>query len=228
MGGVAGKRIVHETLPGAEEPDWARLMQPSIEELLIQYHLPQREELLAQFSKYLALLQKWNRRMNLTASTNWMELRPFFEEAIWASSFYPDGPVRHLDIGSGAGFPAVILRIVKPRMILDLLERRSKRAVFLETVIRELRLSGSSVHNHDFASFLRLRTRGERWDIVSSKGVRWSEAELASLAGLARQLWLFHGRQVPEVIPEGFSLYRSAECPCHPSWYLSVFNKVDV
>ena len=119
-----------------------RLMESSLEELLTRYHLFPQEELVARFYKYLALLQKWNRRMNLTASTDWAVLRPFFEEAIWASSFYPDGPVRHLDVGSGAGFPAVIIRIVKERMLLDLLERRSKRAVFLQTAIHELELSG--------------------------------------------------------------------------------------
>jgi 16S rRNA (guanine527-N7)-methyltransferase len=203
-------------------------MEPSLEVLLARYHLSPPEELVARLSKYLALLQKWNRRINLTASTGWMELRPFFEEAMWASSFYPDRSVRHLDVGSGAGFPGVIIRIVKPRMLLDLVERRSKRAVFLQTAVRELELSGTMVHNCDFASFLQLHAGGEVWDIVSSKGVRWSKAELARLGGLARQLWIFHGRAFPNVIGlDEFSLYKRAQCPGHPSWYLSVFERTD-
>jgi 16S rRNA (guanine(527)-N(7))-methyltransferase RsmG len=205
-----------------------RVMEPQLEELLTRYHLSPSEELVARLSKYLALLQKWNRRMNLTASTDWTELRPFFEEAIWASSFYPDRSVRHLDVGSGAGFPALIIRIVKPRMLLDLLERRSKRAVFLQTAVRELELNGSTVHNYDFASFLRLYAGSESWDIVSSKGVRWSKAELARLGGLARQLWMFHGGEFTEVMGlDEFSLYKRAQCPGHPSWYLSVFQRTD-
>jgi hypothetical protein len=213
-------------LPAADDPD--RLMEPSLEELLTRYHLFPQEELVGRFYKYLALLQKWNRRMNLTASTDWMELRLFFEEAIWASSFYPDGAVRHLDVGSGAGFPAIMIRIVRDRMLLDLLERRSKRAVFLQTAIRELELSGSTVHNQDLAVFLRLCGGGEMWDIVSSKGVRWRETELVLLGGVARQLWLFHGREFPEGSwLDGFSLYQRRECPCRPSWYLSILKRTD-
>jgi 16S rRNA G527 N7-methylase RsmG len=201
-------------------------MKLSLEELLTRYQLSAQEELVARFSKYLTLLQKWNRRMNLTASTDWADLRPFFEEAIWASSFYPDFPVRHLDVGSGAGFPAVIIRIVKRRMLLELLERRSKRAVFLQTAIRELDLTGSTVHNQDLRSFLRLRGGGESWDIVSSKGVRWGSAELAGLAGAARQLWIFHGREFPHSTRlDEFSLYNRLECPSRPSWCLSIFKR---
>jgi 16S rRNA (guanine527-N7)-methyltransferase len=204
-------------------------MEPSLEELLARYHLLPQDELLAQFSKYLALLQKWNRRMNLTASTEWRELRPFLEEAIWASGFYPDGPVRHLDVGSGAGFPAVIIRMVKDRMLLNLLERRSKRAVFLQTAIRELALAGSTVHNQDLASFLRLHPGDEIWDIVTSKGVRWNSTDLTGLGRRTRQLWVFHGREFPDLIMlEEFSLYRRAECPCRPFWYLSILKRSDV
>jgi rRNA small subunit methyltransferase G len=203
-------------------------MEPSLEELLTRYHLFPEEELVGRFDKYRGLLQKWNRRVNLTASTEWMELRPFFEEAIWASSLYPDGPVRHLDVGSGAGFPAIIIRIVRDRMLLDLLERRSKRAVFLQTAIHELELTGTTVHNRDLAVFLRLRAGAEMWDIVSSKGVRWRETELVRLGGMARQLWLFHGREFPEVSRlDGFSLCQRRECPCRPSWYLSILRRAD-
>src|SRR5262249_2319729 len=118
-------------------------MEPSLAELLGRYELPRQDELLVKFSRYLALLQKWNRRMNLTASTDWGQLRPFFEEAIWSSGFYPDGLVRHLDLGSGAGFPAVLIRVIKERMVLDLVERRTKRAVFLQTVVQQLALTGA-------------------------------------------------------------------------------------
>jgi 16S rRNA (guanine(527)-N(7))-methyltransferase RsmG len=201
-------------------------MEPSLEELLTRYHLFPQEKLVGRFYKYLSLLQKWNRRMNLTASTDWTKLRPFFEEAIWASSFYPDRPVRHLDVGSGAGFPAIIIRIVRDRMLLDLLERRSKRAVFLQTAVQELELTGSTVHNQDLAVFLRLCAEGEMWDIVSSKGVRWRETELVLLGGMTRQLWLFHGREFPEVSRlDGFSLYERRECPGRPSWYLSIVKR---
>jgi 16S rRNA G527 N7-methylase RsmG len=200
--------------------------EPSLEELLSRYRLFLRNEQVAQCFKYIALLQKWNRRMNLTASADWIELYPFFEEAIWASTFYPEGPVRHLDVGSGAGFPALIIRIVKSGMLLDLLERRGKRAVFLQTAIRELGLGGAIIHNQDLDSFLKVRPRDGVWDIVSSKGVRWKRGEFARLGGRTRELWIFHGRDFPESLGlDQFLLLRRAECPCRPSWYLSIFQR---
>ena len=201
-------------------------MEPSLEDLLNRYRLSRPEQLLIQFSRYLELLQKWNRRISLTACADWREMRPFFEEGMWSSCFYPDGPVRHLDLGSGAGFPAILIRIIKERSLLDLVERRTRPAVFLQTVARELGLAGTKVHNQDVESFLSARKKEEPWDIVSSKGVRWSPAEISVLGGHARQVWIFHGAGIPKRIGlrEELVLYRREECPSRAGWYLSVFQ----
>jgi 16S rRNA (guanine527-N7)-methyltransferase len=85
--------------------------------------------------KYIELLRKWNLRINLTASTEWDAIEPLFREAIWVSKSYPVDAIKHLDIGSGAGFPAAILKILIPRLQLEMIESRGKKGAFLETVI---------------------------------------------------------------------------------------------
>src|SRR6476469_3021619 len=115
-------------------------MEPSLEDLARRYLLSRPDRLVNQVSRYLQLLHKWNLRMNLIASAEWREIRPFVEEGMWSAGFYPEGSVRHLDLGSGAGFPAILIRIIKDQSLLDLVERRTKRAVFLQTVVRELGL----------------------------------------------------------------------------------------
>ena len=148
---------------------------------------------------YLALLEKWNTRINLTASTDWSALGWLFEEALWAARFYPSAPVTHLDVGSGAGFPAVPLRILRPAMRLHLVESRGKRAAFLATVAADLRLEGTEVVCARVEEFLR-GPAVPAFDIVSCKGLKLSAEAVDLLLAASRpttQLWLFHGRTLP-------------------------------
>ena len=109
---------------------------------------------------------------------------------------------------------------------MDLVERRTKPAVFLQTVVRELGLSGTKVHHQDVESFLAIHKKQEPWDIVTSKGVRWSPTEISVLGGHARQVWIFHGAGTPKRIGlrEELVLCRREECPSRAGWYLSVFQ----
>ena len=100
-----------------------------------------------QLAGYLALLHKWNARVNLTSSTDWRVIGPLFREGIWAGKLCPDSVFSHLDIGSGAGFPALLLKILNPRMALEMIESREKKSHFLETVAHQLGLVGVKVHN---------------------------------------------------------------------------------
>lgn len=95
---------------------------------------------------YLGLLEQWNRKTNLTGLRGRVEiLRDLFAESFLAASLLTaeDGPL--LDVGSGAGFPGMALKIYRPELRVYLLEPRSKRASFLETVRRRLGLEGAAV-----------------------------------------------------------------------------------
>ncbi len=185
-----------------------------------------------QFLAYLSLLEKWNRRFNLTASTEWNSIGPLFEEAIWAAAFYPKKEILHLDIGSGAGFPAVPMRLLRTEMRLHLIESRLKRATFLETVARDLSLQGTVVTNARLQDHLRSGSSDALWDVVSWKAIRLGRAEVSLLLSrtpAGTQFWLFHGRDLPVTEPEvwerSVSLVRREACPAREGWYLSIYAK---
>jgi 16S rRNA (guanine(527)-N(7))-methyltransferase RsmG len=179
---------------------------------------------------YLALLEKWNPRVNLTATTNWDELGSLFAEAIWAAGFYPKGPLAHLDIGSGAGFPAIPMRVMLPEMRLYMVESRTKRAAFLETVVTGLRLEGSRVICSRVEENLRSR-EAPPFDIVSWKGLRLSSDAfelLLAASGPKTQFWIFHGQELPLEAPERagkvLTLARREHFPGRPGWQLSIYT----
>ena len=92
---------------------------------------------------YLGLLEQWNRKVNLTGFRDrGTMLRDLFAESFLASPLLAeeDGPL--LDVGSGAGFPGMALKICRPELSVHLLEPRMRRAGFLETVRRRLGLEG--------------------------------------------------------------------------------------
>src|SRR3954468_7640963 len=100
---------------------------------------------LAQFAAYLEILLRWNARMNLTAirDPEQMITRHFGESLFAAQRLYPHSPepgARLLDIGSGAGFPGIPIKISAPEVDVTLIESQNKKATFLKEVIRTLDL----------------------------------------------------------------------------------------
>lgn len=93
------------------------------------------------FEQYLDLLAFWNRRLNLTAIRDPdLVVRRHFVDSLSVVPFLSgDGGV--LDVGSGAGFPGIPIKLALPGKTVHLLEPRRKRANFLRQVARELQLS---------------------------------------------------------------------------------------
>ena len=96
---------------------------------------------------YLDLLVKWNHKINLTAEKDPDSIlkRHVFDSLQYSRALKPD--FRLMDIGSGAGFPGIPLKIIFPEMPLVLVESQRKRCSFLETVVRELELVQTEVIN---------------------------------------------------------------------------------
>ena len=103
-------------------------------------------ETLCQFEAYLALLEKWQRRINLVANSTIVDA---WERHILDSAqlvkLYPPNTKKILDVGSGAGFPGLVLAIMG-NVEVDLVESDQRKAIFLSTVIRALDLP-AKVHN---------------------------------------------------------------------------------
>jgi 16S rRNA (guanine527-N7)-methyltransferase len=103
-------------------------------------------ETIDKFEAYLTLLKKWQRRINLVAKST---LAGAWQRHILDSgqlvAYYPPQTRHILDVGSGAGFPGLVLSIMGG-VTVDLVESDQRKAVFLSTVIRELGLP-AKVHN---------------------------------------------------------------------------------
>jgi 16S rRNA (guanine527-N7)-methyltransferase len=102
-------------------------------------------EQIEQFLAYLDLLLKWNRKMNLTALRSPREIIiHHFLDSLLLLPHLPQN-ARLLDIGSGAGFPGLPLKIARPGLTFDLVEATAKKVSFLQEVIRCLGLSEIAV-----------------------------------------------------------------------------------
>jgi 16S rRNA (guanine527-N7)-methyltransferase len=95
-------------------------------------------------SRYLAELDLWRRRTNLTGPMSAEELVPHALESILGEKLISDG-ARLLDIGSGAGLPGLPLAIVRPDLSVTLLEPRGKRAAFLRHAVRAVAVRNAQV-----------------------------------------------------------------------------------
>ena len=96
---------------------------------------------------YLAELKKWNQKINLTAIKNEQDIiiKHVLDSLSYLLGFNPSNPQRLLDIGSGAGFPAVPIKITHPRIAVTLVESTKKKAAFLRHIIRILKLASIEV-----------------------------------------------------------------------------------
>jgi 16S rRNA (guanine527-N7)-methyltransferase len=91
---------------------------------------------------YLAELRKWNRKINLTAIREERDviIKHVLDSLSYLKGFGPGPGSRLLDMGSGAGFPALVIRIAHPEMAITLVESVKKKASFLRHIVRTLKL----------------------------------------------------------------------------------------
>ena len=98
--------------------------------------------------KYSQLLREWNEKMNLTAITDPDEIviKHFLDcLMIFKNSEIPRG-ASVIDVGTGAGFPGMVMKIARPDIKLTLLDSLNKRLIFLSEVLKELDLSAEIIH----------------------------------------------------------------------------------
>lgn len=88
---------------------------------------------------YLKTLQKWQASINLTAVHHRHDLLTLhFFEAFWAAEYFLKPSSVLVDIGSGAGFPGMAIKLFRPETRITLIEKNLKKAMFLKTLAREL------------------------------------------------------------------------------------------
>lgn len=115
-----------------------------------------------QFKKYYAILDKWNRKINLTAIKGLSGVvRQHFVDSISLAKFKDLKKVNTIaDVGAGAGFPAIPLKIIYPHLAVLLIEGSHKKQEFLCALIDELDLRDVEICDLDWRTFLR-KTQGK-------------------------------------------------------------------
>ena len=117
-----------------------------INEVLKKYGIACSGHMSIQVSLYLKLLEKWNNKINLTGLRTPREmLVELFAESFFAGKFLEESDSPIVDVGSGAGFPGMVLKILNPYWRVYLLEPRKKRAAFLTFVKQELGILKTAV-----------------------------------------------------------------------------------
>ena len=155
----------------------AALLEPFIGTSLTEVQLQQ-------ISTYIDLLQHWNARINLTAVRKEEEIvtRHFGESLFMARHLFPEAHSQAtaphvLDIGSGAGFPALPLKLWAPQIHLAMIESNHKKAAFLREVARALTLTNVNVITERTEALLQRQT-APKADVVTLRAVEHFEAIL--------------------------------------------------
>ena len=140
-----------------------------IKEIFEKYDIKLSDFQIKQFEDFFVALIETNKYMNLTAITDENEviLKHFLDSCLAEKNFPKNAKV--IDVGSGAGFPAIPLKIIRPDLQICMLDSLNKRVNFLNTVIEKLNMSGIyAVHARaeDFA-----KQNREKFDIATARAV---------------------------------------------------------
>ncbi|MGC9356298.1 MAG: 16S rRNA (guanine(527)-N(7))-methyltransferase RsmG [Anaerolineae bacterium] len=158
-------------------------------------HIPLKIEHLEAYQRYYDILVEWNEKFNLTAITDYdaAQVRHFLDSLSCLLALEPTERLagrRVIDVGTGAGFPGIPLKIYQPAMQLTLLEATAKKTDFLQHLVAQLGLEGVTVLHgraEDLGQDLRHR---ERYDWAIARAV----AEMAILAEYLLPLTRIGGR----------------------------------
>ncbi len=136
------------------------------------YKITLTENQYEQFQKYFELLAEWNKKMNLTAITDESGVAlKHFADSLSLLNFVDIPQNSSLaDVGTGAGFPGVVLKIARPDIKLTLIDSLNKRLVFLGEVCAQLGIEAELIHSRaeDGARDEKLR---ESFDFAVSRAV---------------------------------------------------------
>lgn len=169
------------------------LSNTEIKRTLDEFRFFCSDELCISIRTYISLLLRWNERISLTAVTSPTEILRFhFGESIFAASVAPIVRGRLADVGSGAGFPGLPLRLARPELEVVLIESNSRKGAFLSEVMRELHLDRIRVFR---GRMNELPLGSGRFDFITVRAVgkhmellRWSRGRLNDIGKVV--LWL--------------------------------------
>ena len=134
------------------------------------------KEQIKKFSRYLDLLVQWNQKINLTSLKTPQEIiiKHFLDSisCIKVINKYIDTEgISVIDVGAGAGFPGMPIKIIYPSIKLSLLEARKKKTIFLEKATEEMNFQQVKILNGRAETFGKVEDYREKYDIAISRAV---------------------------------------------------------
>ena len=138
---------------------------------LKEFNIEINEEQIKSFEKYMNLLLEWNEKINLTAITQPDEVKlKHFVDSLTVLKYINDDD-KVIDIGTGAGFPGIPLKIMKENTKITLLDSLNKRINFLNIVIETLNLSNIQAIHGRAEEIARNKLYREKYDVAVSRAV---------------------------------------------------------
>lgn len=163
-----------------KEKDSLKTNKERVADACVKLNLTLEDKQYEQFIKYYELLIEWNQVMNLTAITEFGEVltKHFIDSLSLANEIDLKKDLSIIDVGTGAGFPGIPLKIVYPSLNIVLLDSLNKRIKFLDAVINQLDLKGIKAVHGRAEEFGRNNEYREQFDLCLSRAV----ANLATLS----------------------------------------------
>ncbi|GGH80318.1 16S rRNA (guanine527-N7)-methyltransferase [Pullulanibacillus pueri] len=126
-----------------------------------------------QFNTYYETLIEWNSKINLTAITEKSDvyLKHFYDSLTPSFFFDFSQPLSLCDVGAGAGFPSIPLKIIYPELEVTIVDALNKRIGFLEELTNRLELSGVHLYHDRAETFGHRKNIRESFDIVTARAV---------------------------------------------------------
>lgn len=125
----------------------------------------------SQFYKYMNLLIEWNQKINLTAIIEPKDIiLKHFVDSMTINKYLKEN-ANIIDVGTGAGFPGIPIKISNQKVNVTLLDSLNKRINFLSTVVAELKLENINCIHGRAEEFVRMKQKRESFDIATSRAV---------------------------------------------------------
>ena len=142
--------------------------------LLAEQNLPLSDQQKKQFERYFELLVEWNEKINLTAITDKEEvyLKHFYDSiAPILQGLIPNETIKLLDIGAGAGFPSLPMKILYPQLDVTIIDSLNKRINFLQLLAQELDLDGVHFYPGRAEDLAQDKNFRAQYDFVTARAV---------------------------------------------------------
>lgn len=142
-------------------------------ELLKKENITLSTQQLDQFDQYYKTLVEWNEKMNLTGITErgQVYLKHFYDSLSVAFNYDMSKAMSLADIGSGAGFPSIPLKIVFPHLQVTIVDSLNKRILFLKEIVSQLHLTDMDCVHGRAEDVARLPRYRDHFDLVTARAV---------------------------------------------------------